>query len=315
MQVLNFREDGVELPTQLGEGLVRPAGDLTALWWVDIKGSKIFRLKLSDGLQTSIQRWDCTVFLTAIVDVQLCPEGFDILAVGGGGGNAGLFASQLKLDASHATNTKLLSAPQEFGPNERFNDGNWGPDGRFYCGTMDADERQRIGRLFAISFDNEGVQQWSQIDPSPTTDRFYGVTNGPVFFGGTMYHNDSQAQQIYQFSFDEDNGRWVDKRVFFQFGPGEGFPDGMCVSEEGILYVAMWGGACIERFDLNSLSISKRLSAIKVPAQNPTRPCLSECGSAIFTTSAEAAGSSTAKRHKSNVSTADGGLLRIELED
>ena len=306
----------MEVPCQLGEGLVRPSGDRSALWWVDIKSSRIFRLELGGRGQTAIQRWDCPIFLTAIVDVQFTQEGFEVLAVGGAGHNAGLIKSQLKFGTSQATATQLLSAPEELGSNERFNDGNWGPDGRFYCGTMDTNERQTIGRLFAISFANEGVQQWSQIDPIPKNDQFYGVTNGPVFFGGSMYHNDSQAQRIYQFSFNARRGSWVDKRVFFQFGLSDGFPDGMCVSEQGILYVAMWNGSCIERFDLKSLSNSKRLSAIKVPAQNPTRPCLSECGTAIFTTSAIAEGSSTANQYnEDNVPAADGGLLRVELED
>lgn len=305
----------MEVPCQLGEGLVRPSGDRSALWWVDIKSSRIFRLELGGRRQTAIQRWDCPTFLTAIVDVQFTQEGFEVLAVGGVGHNAGLIKSQLKFGTSQATATQLLSAPEELGPNERFNDGNWGPDGRFYCGTMDTNERQTIGRLFAISFANEGVQQWSQIDPIPKNDQFYGVTNGPVFFGGSMYHNDSQAQRIYQFSFNARRGSWVDKRVFFQFGPGDGFPDGMCVSEQGILYVAMWNGSCIERFDLKSLSNSKRLSAVKVPAQNPTRPCLLECGTAIFTTSALAEGSSTVSQYnENNAPAADGGLLRIELE-
>ena len=306
----------MEVPCQLGEGLVRPLGDRNALWWVDIKSSRIFRQELGSRGQRVIERWDCPIFLTAILDVQFNREGVEVLAVGGVGHDAGLIKTELKFGTSQATATKLLSAPEELEPNERFNDGNWGPDGRFYCGTMDAGEQQAFGRLFAISFADEGVEQWCQIDPIPKNDQFYGVTNGPVFFGGSMYHNDSQAQRIYQFSFNAQSGSWVDKRVFFQFGLGDGFPDGMCVSEQGILYVAMWNGSCIERFDLMSLSTSKRLSAVKVPAQNPTRPCLSECGTAIFTTSALAEVSLTANQdNEGNVPAADGGLLKIELED
>ena len=78
-----------------------------------------------------------------------------------------------------------------------------------------------------------------------------------IFWRGSMYHNDSQAQRTYQFSFNAQSGSWVDKRVFFQFGLGDGFPDGMCVSEQGILYVAMWNFSCIERLTLWSLSTSK----------------------------------------------------------
>ena len=69
----------------------------------------------------------------------------------------------------------------------------------FIAETMDAGEQQAFGRLFAISFADEGVEQWCQIDPIPKNDQFYGVTNGPVFFGGSMYHNDSQAQRIINF--------------------------------------------------------------------------------------------------------------------
>ena len=102
-----------------------------------------------------------------------------------------------KFGTSQATATKLLSASENWSPNSDLTMA-IGADGRFYCGTMDVGEQQ-AGRLLAISFD-EGVEQWCQ--QIRTQELIFGVTNGPVFFGGSMYHNDSQAQRIYQFSFN-----------------------------------------------------------------------------------------------------------------
>ncbi|MBC8080577.1 MAG: SMP-30/gluconolactonase/LRE family protein, partial [Gorillibacterium sp.] len=48
---------------------------------------------------------------------------------------------------------------------------------------------------------------------------------------------------------------------------GEGYPDGMCIDEEGMLWVAHWGGWKVSRF--NPVT-GERIAEISVPAAQVT---------------------------------------------
>ena len=80
-------------------------------------------------------------------------------------------------------------------------------------------------------------------------DGGYKVTNGPAFSpsGDIMYHNDS-ARQVTYASTSTPPARPANRRVFLQFGAGDGYPDGMTVDAEGCLWIAFWDGWCVRRF-------------------------------------------------------------------
>jgi sugar lactone lactonase YvrE len=223
----------------LGEGPIWVERE-QALYWVDIKGLKIFRL--ADGEELSV--W---------------PTPFRIGSLapwGGGGFIAGTDQGIARVDPEKNL-FELLLDPEPERPNNRFNDGKVDRAGRFWAGTMDDTESEASGALYRV---DSGLG-WTRVDDG------YRVTNGPAFSpdGRTMYHSDSARQVIYAFDLAGD-GSASNRREFARFGEGDGYPDGMTVDSEGCLWSAFWDGWCIRRFSPSGECIGK----VEVPVQKPT---------------------------------------------
>ncbi len=223
----------------LGEGPVWVERE-AALYWLDIKGKKIFRL---DGAG-DLQEW-ATPFRVG----SLAPRAK-------GGFIAGTDAGLAHIDLAEQR-FEVVAQPEQHVPGNRFNDGKVDRHGRFWAGTMDDAESQARGALYRIA----AGPQWVVVDAD------YNVTNGPAFSpsGGIMYHNDSARQVTYAFDLDED-GEASNRRVFLQFGPGDGYPDGMTVDCEGCLWIAFWDGWCVRRFS----PAGERIETIRMPVAKPT---------------------------------------------
>jgi len=223
----------------LGEGPVWVRAE-QALYWVDIKGRKIFRLS-QDG---ELSQWPTPFRVGSIA-----PRA-------GGGFIAGTDQGIAEIDLTTG-HLKLLFNPDEGRPGNRFNDGKVDRSGRFWAGTMDDREREPTGTLYRI---DEGLE-WTTVDGD------YKVTNGPAFSpdGRLMYHNDSARQVTYVFDLD-GVGSASNRRVLLQFGKGDGYPDGMTVDAEGCLWIAFWDGWCLRRFSPKG----ELLQTIEMPVAKPT---------------------------------------------
>jgi sugar lactone lactonase YvrE len=223
----------------LGEGPVWVPGE-GALYWVDIKGRKIFRLDDAGALQ----QWD-TPFRIA----SLAPRR-------GGGFLSGTDRGFAEIDLA-AGRFEPFFHPEADRPDNRFNDGKLDREGRFWAGTMDDTEQQSTGALYRLDSDRR-CSRW---------DEGYSVTNGPAFSvdGRRMYHNDSGRQTTYVFDLDAD-GTPSNRRTFAQYGAGDGYPDGMTVDAEDCLWIAFWDGWCVRRFS----PAGECLATIGVPVQKPT---------------------------------------------
>jgi xylono-1,5-lactonase len=223
----------------LGEGPVWVAGE-AALYWVDIKGRKIFRVDEAGALS----EW-----ATPLRVGSLAPR-----AGGGfiGGTDEGI--AEIDLEAGRFT---VINQPEAHLPDNRFNDGKVDRRGRFWAGTMDDLEKEATGTLYRVEAD---------LTASPI-DVGYKVTNGPAFSpaGDIMYHNDSARQVTYVFDLDSD-GKATDRRVFAQYGEDDGYPDGMTVDAEGCLWIAFWDGWCVRRFSPDGSCIAK----LDLPVSKPT---------------------------------------------
>jgi sugar lactone lactonase YvrE len=80
-----------------------------------------------------------------------------------------------------------------------------------------------------------------------------------------MYENDSARQVTYAFELHAD-GNVTNRRVFLQFGRGDGYPDGMIVDSEGCLWIAFWDGWCIRRYSPEG----ELLRTVQMPVARPT---------------------------------------------
>jgi D-xylonolactonase len=223
----------------LGEGPVWVERE-RALYWLDIKGLKIFRLDANDR----ITQWPTPMRIGSIA-----PR-----ASGGfiGGTEHGI--AEIDLDSSRF---QIILDPEQDQPGNRFNDGKLDRQGRFWAGTMDDEERADTGTLYRLDRDLDLI----------AFDRGYRVTNGPAFSpdGRAMYHNDSARQVTFRFGLNAD-GESVERTVFLQFGKGEGFPDGMTVDCEGCLWIAFWDGWCVRRYS----PAGDWLETIRMPVARPT---------------------------------------------
>ena len=223
----------------LGEGPVWVERE-AALYWVDIKGRKIFRLG-KDGGRTE---WP-TPFRVG----SLAPRA-------GGGFIAGTDEGIAAVDLESGS-FEIIANPEAHLPDNRFNDGKVDRRGRFWAGTMDDQEQQASGTLYLVE---PGLEVRS-------VDGGYRVTNGPAFSpaGDVMYHNDSARQVTYAFDIDSD-GNAANRRVFLRFGESDGFPDGMTVDSEGCLWIALWDGWCVRRYSAGG----DWMETVRMPVARPT---------------------------------------------
>ncbi len=223
----------------LGEGPVWVERD-QALYWVDILKQRLFRWTIADGAkEVGLDRHLCSLVPSA-------RGGF----IGAG------YDGFLTLDLEQGTISEI-GDPEPDRPCNRFNDGKTDRSGRFWAGTMDRNEVEAAGSLYRLDPD----LSWHRIDSG------YRVTNGPAFSpdGRILYHSDSALQRIYAFDLEAD-GSVGERRVFRQFGEGEGYPDGMTVDSEGGLWIAFWDGWCIRRLSGSGETIDE----LEVPVQRPT---------------------------------------------
>lgn len=153
----------------------------------------------------------------------------------------------------------------------RFNDGGIDPQGRFVVGTLSLSGPIGAERLLRISPDGsvetlrEGIQLSNGLGWSPD--------------GRTIYHVDTPAKTLSAHSygpggFDHDEP-WV--RVVTEF---PGFPDGMRVDAEGMLWVAQFAGGCVVRYAPDG----RELTRVHVDARQPT--CVGFVGERLVITSA-----------------------------
>jgi len=224
----------------LGEGPVWVARE-AALYWLDIKGRKIFRLGEEDG---SFAQWPTPMRVGSIA-----PRRNGAFIAGTDEGIAVVDPGSDRFE--------IVANPEEALPGNRFNDGKVDRRGRFWAGTMDDSERAATGTLYCVGPDFA----WTAVD------RDYKVTNGPAFSpdGTIMYHNDSARQVTYAFDLDA-RGQASNRRTFLQFGPGDGYPDGMTVDAEGCLWIAFWDGWCVRRFSPDA----QWIETVRMPVQRPT---------------------------------------------
>jgi sugar lactone lactonase YvrE len=236
----------------LGEG---PRYDAARreLIWVDIEAGRLLRAdpaRLDDPTETTI-------------DDML---GAAAPAIGGGWVlAAGRGLSALAPDGVRTPLADLEPA------GSRMNDGACDPQGRFWVGSMALDERPGAGSLYRLDASGEATTVLSGLT----------IANGLGWSpdGATMYHADSGPGTITAYDFDADSGELERPRVIV-VRPRRGVPDGLTVDDEGLLWVALFGGACVVRYD----DVGREVARIALPVSQPT--CCALVGTRLIITTA-----------------------------
>jgi sugar lactone lactonase YvrE len=226
----------------LGEG---PAWDEVnqRLYWVDIRAGNLHSFQSETGIDNCINLGE------EIGCVAPCQSGDLVLALRDG------FASMNPITQK----VTRLARVEEHLPGNRFNDGKCDPAGRFLAGTMDNAEKEASGTLY--SFSAEGVLE--------TLLTGLRISNGLAWSPDhkTFYHIDTPSRQITAFDYDLASGELEAPRTVITIPSELGWPDGMTTDSEGTLWVAMWGGAKITRWNPGT---GQLMEAIPVPALNIT---------------------------------------------
>jgi len=219
----------------LGEG---PAWDekTQTLHWVDILGKRIHTFK--DGRDDFLQ-------LDEFVGC-LAPRR-------AGGLVAALHASFATFGPGAAKPTFLARVAEP--ASNRFNDGKCDPAGRLLAGTMDMEEKAASGNLYSLE---AGKAPRKLLDGIRISNGLAWSPDYKIF-----YYIDTPTRQVRAYDYDLDTGNISNPRVAVEVPESLGWPDGMTSDLEGKLWIALWGGSRVVRW--NPLSGQKE-AEVHVPA-------------------------------------------------
>ena len=217
------------------------------LLWVDIEASRIGLFDPQTGRNNFLH-------LPAHVGAVVPTSAGDLLLATATG--------FLRLDPSTEAVT-LLSDPEADRPGNRFNDGKCDPWGRFWAGTMAYDFEPLAGALWRVNADFSCVRQRQGLT----------ISNGLAWSQdrGTLYVIDSPTLNVLAFPLTNSGEIAGEPSICVHIPEDwDAVPDGMCIDAEGMLWIALFGGGCVTRWDPVS---GQRLERLALPCRQVTSCC------------------------------------------
>lgn len=181
----------------------------------------------------------------------------------------GLGQTLSSLDWDSASTKVLCEVDQ--GKETRFNDAKCDAFGRLWAGTMGQEtapaqlERYQ-GSLYSIDADHTVKKHVDKMD----------ISNGLAWSldNTVLYYIDSLPRKIYAYDFDLSTVSLSNERTAIDFKNGTsdslGNPDGMCIDQEGKIWVACYGAGKIIRFDTET---GAQLQTVTFPVKKITSCC------------------------------------------
>jgi len=135
----------------------------------------------------------------------------------------------------------------------RLNDGCCDPAGRFLVGSLALDDRVQDEILVRVEPDGSIF----------VIDDDLGLSNGLAFSpdGTSLYSVDTLSGTVWIRDYDATTGRVGQRRTLLEV---DGKPDGLCVDQEGGIWVAMWGSGEVRCYSV----AGDQLAAVDVAAPN-----------------------------------------------
>lgn len=227
----------VDAQAELGEGPYWDA-ESKQLYWVDITGKK---LRIYDPITGGEVVRSFDQMVSAVIPTT---TGGLLLAM-----EDGVYLSQTE------GSPVLLTSIEADLPRNRANDAKCDRQGRLWVGTMSMDDEPKAGGFYVVESGGFTRQVLSGI----------GCSNGMAwdYSRSKMYYIDTPTRQVDVFDYEEESGRISNRRLAFQIPTTTGYPDGMTIDSEGMLWVAHWGGGCVSRWNPDT---GEQLGLIRVPA-------------------------------------------------
>ena len=231
----------VQINTSLGEGPLWHQ-DQNRLYFVDIVN---FKVHSYDPVTKDKSEWTFPSYVGAIAR----------------GNQNELFVAvqnELVLLATRTGSTKT-SLSLDFAKDIRFNECKCDHQGRFWMGTMHLEAKKGAGAFYRVDLDGSVVKVLSNLS----------VPNGFCWSQDNqyMYHIDSFDYAVKRFKYDEESGNLTNPKVVVSL-PGESMlPDGMCMDQNGNLWIAMWGGNKVACYNPK---VGELVAEVEVPAPHVT---------------------------------------------
>ncbi len=143
----------------------------------------------------------------------------------------------------------------------RMNDGKCDPSGRFWAGTMAWDKTPGAGTLYRLNQDLTVSVMLREVT----------ISNGLAWPRDDvgLYYIDTPTRAVDRFSLSED-GSLGARNAVIRIEDGAGEPDGMCIDDEGCLWVALWGGSAVHRYS----PAGELLGVVEIDAPQVSSCCL-----------------------------------------
>jgi len=151
---------------------------------------------------------------------------------------------------------KIITDPENHLPANRFNDGKCDPAGRFWAGTMALSEEASAGSVYMLDLDLGATKK---IDGVSVSNGMAWSIDHQIF-----YYIDSPSFKVAAYDYDKETGQISNKRTVIKIAAEDGSPDGMTIDNEGMLWIAHWGGWQVARWNPFT---GEKLYSIKMPVE------------------------------------------------
>ncbi len=214
-----------------------------SLCWVDIQKHEIFEYSLNNK---QVRSWKIDKHVSLLIETD--KKGALLIGVKGG-------IALLNMESNEVL--ELLSL-EEKNKNSRTNDGGVDPNGNLWIGTLDMGFKEDAGALYMLE-----RSKFKKKIPNTT------IANGLVWSKDerTMYFIDSPKGKVQAFDFNKADDSIQFQKDVITIPEELGGPDGMAIDEEGMLWIAHYGGYSVGRWNP---STGEMIEKIEVPAPNIT---------------------------------------------
>lgn len=235
------------IPSQcfLGEGPLWIA-KLGCFFWVDIEKGNLHRYHLA----------------TEQLEIRHFPHRLAVVLEGQNGKLIlGLDRKLVRYDWETEVIEELCDVEADL-PLNRFNDGKVDPQGQIWIGTLSTLFTEGAGSLYRIGFNLTPEAQLKNLT----------ISNGMAWTADmqTFYFIDTPTKKIQEFAFDPESGAIEFRRIAVEIPEGVGFPDGMSIDREGMLWVAHYAGSGVYCWNPNT---GQLLDKIELPVPHVTSCC------------------------------------------
>jgi sugar lactone lactonase YvrE len=228
---------------ELGEGPLWHQ-ERGSLFWVDINAGILFEYNWTTA---QVQKWEVGHWVSLVVPGKNKEE--VILGLQGGVARFNLISGTL---------TWITDMGLDW-TSHRCNDGICDSKGRLWIGSTEMKHKDKDGTLYCID-ENKQVQE-----------RVPGVSvsNGLAWSvdNTRLYFTDSPTHEIQSFIYKETTGEIEFEKVVVKVPESKGAPDGFTIDTEGMLWVALWGGLGVGRWNP---ATGEMIDFIEVPVPNVT---------------------------------------------